>query len=522
MDVGVEEGIRVAVLLPASRSSTWQEELAHELSHCADLRVEVLRVHAAEPVDPMWGRWKRGSQVIKEVPAPTVTTEKHDASIRWDVVLDLAGLDQLGSWAAQSRNGVWQPLDAQGLHLAGAFPCQASVCSGGGGELLMVRDRTRVLARVCFYAEANYARSSSHVYAFATVLIRMALQGSDGQVESGSEYVPAPLQAPWRRVLERFEGNLLAWRRKLSAQWLSEGWMIGVLDGPIERVLHMPVASRVKWIGRRTSARYRADPFGVPGQRQIYCETIDNRTGLGRIQAIELNEHDRIVRCNAVKISGSDHMSYPFLFEHEGVLYAIPETSARGCVELYEVSDGHWRLVTKLLENVAAADATLFVRDGLFWMAYTDLAYGPFNNLCMSFAKELSGPWQRHPHHPVKLDHRSSRPAGTPFVHEAVLYRPAQDCRFAYGQALVLNQVIECTPQRYREVPAHHYKPDPKGMNPHGLHTLSAWGDRTLVDGYRLVLNPHELLRKIRRRINNLKEFMRKPARAAAQRGAQP
>ncbi|MGO4780832.1 hypothetical protein AB4084_35670, partial [Lysobacter sp. 2RAB21] len=92
----------------------------------------------------------------------------------------------------------------------------------------------------------------------------------------------------------------------------------------------------------------------------------------------------------------------------------------------------------------------------------------------MSYSRELHGPWKPHLRNPVKVDHRSSRPAGTPFVHEGVLYRPAQDCGSGYGQAVVINRVLLCTPQRYREEAVRHCRPDPGGRNPHGLHTVSA------------------------------------------------
>ena len=41
-------------------------------------------------------------------------------------------------------------------------------------------------------------------------------------------------------------------------------------------------------------------------------------------------------------------------------------------------------------------------------------------------------------------------------------------------------------------------RPHPSSPAPHGLHTLSAWGERTLIDGKRERINPRVLRQKLR------------------------
>ncbi|MFX8406684.1 hypothetical protein ABTL65_19795, partial [Acinetobacter baumannii] len=74
-------------------------------------------------------------------------------------------------------------------------------------------------------------------------------------------------------------------------------------------------------------------------------------------------------------------------------------------------------------------DATVFRWGEYWWMtAATDAAgVGVGSELNAWFASDLLGPWHAHPGNPVKIDVRSARPAGTPFVVDGVLYRPAQD-----------------------------------------------------------------------------------------------
>jgi len=64
---------------------------------------------------------------------------------------------------------------------------------------------------------------------------------------------------------------------------------------------------------------------------------------------------------------------------------------------------------------------------------FTDADDGPLTKLRVWFADDLLGSWCPHPGNPVKPDIRSARPAGTPFVHDGALYRPAQDCSRTYG-----------------------------------------------------------------------------------------
>ena len=103
-------------------------------------------------------------------------------------------------------------------------------------------------------------------------------------------------------------------------------------------------------------------------------------------------------------------------------------------------------------------------------------------------APDLLGPWEPHPGNPLKADVRSSRPAGTPFVHAGETYRPAQDSAAGYGSAVVLNRVTRLTTTQYAEEPVARFAPPPGSPYPHGAHTLAAAGEVTAVDGKRRVV----------------------------------
>ncbi len=88
----------------------------------------------------------------------------------------------------------------------------------------------------------------------------------------------------------------------------------------------------------------------------------------------------------------------------------------------------------------------------------------------------------------------------------ARLFRPAQDDSGAYGRAMVINEVLRLTPEAFDEVVATRLGPFGSGRYPLGPHTLSAAGDRTLLDGKRRVPSWSFRLRRAGRRIPRLQE----------------
>jgi hypothetical protein len=91
------------------------------------------------------------------------------------------------------------------------------------------------------------------------------------------------------------------------------------------------------------------------------------------------------------------------------------------------------------------------------------------------------GPWRPHALNPIAVDVRGSRPAGTPFRADGILYRPAQDGTSGYGRAVAINRVDLLTPSDFRETTVRRIAA--LGGRGGGIHTLSAVGESTLVDG---------------------------------------
>lgn len=302
------------------------------------------------------------------------------------------------------------------------------------------------------------------------------------------------------------------WRRRQYSRVFTEHWRIGIIDAPLQSLLLPGPVPPIRWVTPRDNAGYWADPFGLSGSTtHVYCERFDEQSGLGRIELLELKDGELqfveavdVQEAKGVRssIGRGLHASFPHTFELDGQRYALPETGAsRDCV-LYRVDDaGQWHSALTLLHGVAAADPALFRWRGLLWLAFTDVDIGTQDNLCLFVADRLQGPWRPHARNPVKIDLGGARMAGGFFEHEGVLYRPGMDCRGTYGAAVVIYRVEECSLRAYRETAIRVIEPDRNGPLPDGLHTLSAWGDRTLVDGKRMIFNPRVLMRKLVQRL---------------------
>jgi hypothetical protein len=298
--------------------------------------------------------------------------------------------------------------------------------------------------------------------------------------------------------------------------WIEhDHWNIGLIEQPIEDFVH-PQRERkpIKWLPTPAAGEFVADPFGLlrDGQLTVFCEHLDyGGDAIGTIAALQ---PFAAAKCVPVTIGPVPrvHLSYPAVFEHEGRLLCIPETQGAREVALYEMErfPDRWVKVATLIANATVVDATVFRHGELWWLTGASDPGGAQlgADLHLWHATDIMGPWTAHPSNPVKTDVCSARPAGMLFVSDGVLYRPAQDSSVTYGSRVVINRVVTLTTTTFREEPAAFVAPDANGPYPDGLHTLSAVGGMTLVDGKRLAFAPAEFRRVLRRMVlRRLRKF---------------
>ena len=262
-------------------------------------------------------------------------------------------------------------------------------------------------------------------------------------------------------------------------------WNVGIVNSPIHVFVTPGARPQVQWLPAPAQNIFIADPFAIRRGELVHIlfEEYDYGTCKGRISTTSLN--GRSSSPSRVVFDGSFHMAYPYLLEHNDQIYCIPETAEAREVGLYAAKQfpEKWEKAATLVRDYAAVDSTVFEYEGRWWLLATDDDDGPNHKLKAWYAPHLLGPWTPHAANPIKVDIRSARPAGTPFMHESHLYRPSQDCSVTYGGRIVLNRVMRLTPTEFEEEQIAVIEPYKDSAYPDGLHTVSAVGDVTIIDG---------------------------------------
>ena len=234
--------------------------------------------------------------------------------------------------------------------------------------------------------------------------------------------------------------------------------------------------------------RFWADPFPLArdGRHYIFFEELPFAAGRAHIACVEVKADGSWTQPRKV-LERPYHLSYPFLFEHGGALFMVPETGDRRTVEVYRCRrfPDEWTLEQVLLEGAFFTDATLHHGEDRWWMFVNRSPEGTqgCDELSLYHAQEPLGRWQSHPGNPVKSDVRGARPAGRLFHSGGHLLRPGQIGAPIYGHGVAIHRVDRLTPQEYRETEIARVTPlKPRGLL--GVHTINRAGELSVMDGF--------------------------------------
>ena len=233
--------------------------------------------------------------------------------------------------------------------------------------------------------------------------------------------------------------------------------------------------------------RFYADPFPVvwKGRTFLFVEEYEHARGKGVISTVEIGPQGPLGAPEVV-LEQPGHLSYPNVFEADGETWMIPESGSAGTIDLFRSTafPGGWRREATLVSGVCANDATLFQRDGKWWMFATvrDGEGSYSDSLWLWTAPDFRGPWTAHALNPVMIDAASARPAGRMFAQDGALWRPVQDCRRGYGAALALARVDRLDAGGFSQTIAAVLRPG-AGWPGRRVHTYNEAGGFEFIDG---------------------------------------
>ncbi|QEL23680.1 formyl transferase [Bosea sp. F3-2] len=319
------------------------------------------------------------------------------------------------------------------------------------------------------------------------------------QLPAEAEPSPAPRTGLTRTMVRAVTSNAVdrIYRRCFHAPHWRVGWR--KLDGP--DLFDLRRHPRTGWRHLPDDGtRFYADPFPIlhGGRLTLFVEDFPHATGKGIISAVEFGPDGPTGRPEPV-LEQPGHLSYPFVFERDGEVWMIPESSGAARVDLFRATafPGGWVREATLIDGVVASDATLIEHGGLWWLFATVRDGGGSHSdaLHLWSAPDFRGPWKPHPRNPVLIDIASARPAGHMTVRDGVLLRPVQDCRFGYGKALGIARVTRLDPEGFDQeietiIQAGALWPGRR------IHSLNQAGGYEFIDGSAMARRP--LLARLR------------------------
>jgi len=353
------------------------------------------------------------------------------------------------------------------------------------------RDGGDVLVRGFFGTRHYYSLNQAHLYQkslthLKALLKKIASTGELPPIEAGlapcsHELLRAPnlveCVAYACKLLTRLCRHAIG-RRVLPR----ERWGISVLPAPWDKA-----AFRESTETAPPRGHLWADPFLCTRHGRTFCfaEDLVAKEGKAHIIALEVSGTRLIER--GVALKEPFHLSFPFLFEHDGALFMCPEALASKQVRVYRCTDFplKWELERILMDRVSAADTVLFRKGGKWWML-TSIDESGTGDHCSelylySSDSPLSTTWIPHPQNPLRIDSFGGRNAGL-IVEGERIYRMAQCQGYdRYGHSVLAYEVKEISESRYVE--EHVARIDPgfrRGVL--GTHHLSTDGRITVID----------------------------------------
>lgn len=478
--------MKLTLRLDPNRLRRWHLRLAERLARRPDTRVGVEWSAGAEPLpgavallfslerliyglspgDEMTMAPGEFARYAVLADAPDVVLDFTNAAARggtrtWRITFD--GGDEIAALAALTarRTPIVAVADAEsGAGISGGHPGTESA----GIFTLAWRD---VMARTA-------------------TLIAAALDGAGATTDERPQSITFATAQ-----LAHFAAKSLA---RAAVRWLyhlcynAPHWRVGwrLVDGPdvIDLRAHPPAGWRELPDDR---SRFYADPFPIArdGRMYLFVEDFAHAAGYGVISVVEFDATGPVGTPRPVLDTGS-HLSYPFVFEHEGQVWMVPESGAAGTIDLYRAADfpNRWVKEETLVSGLTASDATLFEHDGRWWMMATvrDAGGAYSDALHIWSAPALRGPWQPHRRNPVLIDIATARPAGRVVRRGEKLIRPFQDCDAGYGAALGLAEIVRLDDEGFAQRVETVLKPGSLWPGSR-LHTLNRAGRLECIDG---------------------------------------
>lgn len=219
-------------------------------------------------------------------------------------------------------------------------------------------------------------------------------------------------------------------------------WTIGFIETDIDDILEGK-PYHIRWVDISDECWY-ADPFILRVTDEcieLLVEKWSYELERGIIAKIAVDRKSNKLISSKTVLQLDTHLSFPTIYRIDGKVYVCPENSESGCHYIYEyneMDDAVSLLKCICMSPLTDAIATDMLGEHLLFSTQSgnsngkDLDVFRWNSANSMFEKSST----------VSFDENIARMAGHFFEHKGSIYRPAQVCNSAYGQAVSLQKVI--------------------------------------------------------------------------------
>lgn len=200
---------------------------------------------------------------------------------------------------------------------------------------------------------------------------------------------------------------------------------------------------------------FYADPFVFQSSNKIKIiyEKFLKDEKYGTIELADINYSNNIIESRKVVINDGIHRSYPFVIEHFGNIFLIPESKRKQTLEIYKwcPTVENFKFLKSVLDGKLIVDPTIYKDErSNFWLFTNESLSTSGDSGSHLFIYKIDSPEmneiQSHSKNPVIVDCRIARSAGNFFIHSDKVIRPSQYCDGSiYGKEINYIEITELT-----------------------------------------------------------------------------
>jgi hypothetical protein len=230
---------------------------------------------------------------------------------------------------------------------------------------------------------------------------------------------------------------------------------------------------------------WAADPFIINynGETYIFAELYDyiHRKGIIGYTKFENGSFKKWYPI----IREDYHLSFPFIFQYDGEIYIMPESSSNNSLYLYKATDfpSVWEKQDNLLDNIKIVDTVPFRYNGNLYAFTLRLNNEDNNTMHIIKFDDFGAIFEEKS---ISRDDSVTRMAGKVIKNVSTMIRVSQNCEYDYGTGIVFSEFHFDEDNNYKEkvlknISYRDVMLDRK-MFVNGLHTYNFNDDFEVID----------------------------------------